>query len=216
VREPTPRWSRLDHDERRGQILAVARKLFSERSYAEVSAEEIAAAAGVRRGLLHHYFGGKRGLLLDVVRDVVGRTALPLPEQAADAPIEVLVGACVDGWLDLVQRDARLWFAVLGAEGFGSDPELVRIVADATDATVERIIEVLGAAPSPELRAVLRTYSGLAGEATREWLVRRSLTRAQTHALLSAALLALVRDVAPAVVAAGTTSRRSSTRRSAR
>ena len=58
-----------------------------------------------------------------------------------------------------------------------------------------------------ELRAVLRTYAGLVQLASGEWLHRRSLTRAQVHALLSTALVALIRDVVPAVVAAGAADR---------
>ena len=53
-----PRWQRLEHDERRQQILACARKLFSERNYAAVSTSDIAREAGVARGsaapLLRH------------------------------------------------------------------------------------------------------------------------------------------------------------------
>ena len=53
---PTTR-VRLEHDERREQILAAARRLFSERPPGEVSATDVAREAGVARGLLHHYFG---------------------------------------------------------------------------------------------------------------------------------------------------------------
>ena len=45
---PTPRWRRLDHDERRQQILACASRLFSERTYAAVSTTDIAKEAGRR------------------------------------------------------------------------------------------------------------------------------------------------------------------------
>ena len=47
----------------RGALLAAARRLFAERGYEAVSAEEVVAAAGVTRGALYHHFGGKPGLL---------------------------------------------------------------------------------------------------------------------------------------------------------
>ncbi|MGH9138990.1 MAG: TetR/AcrR family transcriptional regulator [Acidimicrobiales bacterium] len=194
-----PRWNRLEHGERRRQILDVARRLFSERSYADVSTEQIAEAAGIRRGLLHHYFGSKRDLFVEVVRDLLDRAAVPFDHDAIGT-MEEVVERNVERWLDFVERNSAMWFAVSGAEGFGRDPELERLVAATRDATVERIIQVLrldGA--TDELRAVLRSYGGLAELATREWLVHKSLSRAQTTALLSTALLALVREVVPAV-----------------
>ena len=53
------KFSRLDPAQRRDQILDAAGALFAERSYDEVSVEDIARAAGVARGLVHHYFGGR-------------------------------------------------------------------------------------------------------------------------------------------------------------
>ncbi|MGH9246555.1 MAG: TetR/AcrR family transcriptional regulator [Acidimicrobiales bacterium] len=200
----TPRWTRLGHDERRRQILAVARRLFSERHYAAVSTEEIARAAGIRRGLLHHYFGSKRDLFMEVARDLLDRVTLPIPvDDTPGASIEEVVAVNVDRWLDLVEHHAGAWFAAMDAEGFGRDPELLRLATNGRDVMVERIITVLRvAAPTEQLRAVLRAYAGLAEEASREWLQRRSLTRPQVHALLSTSLLAMLDEVAPAVEAA--------------
>src|SRR6478672_3960981 len=40
-------------------MLDAANDLFAERGYEDVSVEDIARAAGVTRGLVHHYFGGR-------------------------------------------------------------------------------------------------------------------------------------------------------------
>jgi TetR/AcrR family transcriptional regulator, repressor for neighboring sulfatase len=48
-------------------IVAAARRLYRERSPAEVTMREIADVAGVNRGLLHHYFGSKEDLLAAIV-----------------------------------------------------------------------------------------------------------------------------------------------------
>jgi AcrR family transcriptional regulator len=194
--EATPRWRRLEHDERRAQILAVARELFSERSYADVPTAEIATAAGIRRGLLHHYFGSKRELFLEVVRDILAQATMPFDDDHT-------LAANVERCLDFVEQNTATWFAVLGAEGFGHDREIEALVARARDATVERIIAVLGIAkPTDELRAVLRAFGGVAEVTTREWLQRRTISRAQAAALLTSTLLALVREVVPAVESA--------------
>jgi ATP-binding cassette subfamily B protein len=71
--------TRLDPDERRRQILDCASRLFSERHYGSVSLDRVAEAAGITRGLLHHYFGTKRELYLAVVADL----AATLPDGLA-------------------------------------------------------------------------------------------------------------------------------------
>lgn len=46
----------------RAALLEAGRKLFSERGYDAVAAEEIVTEAGVTRGALYHHFDGKAGL----------------------------------------------------------------------------------------------------------------------------------------------------------
>ena len=74
-----PKYSRLDPGQRREQILDAASALLAERPYDEVSIEDIASAAGVTRGLVHHYVGGRNELyiaLLEAARHPLrGRTA---------------------------------------------------------------------------------------------------------------------------------------------
>jgi AcrR family transcriptional regulator len=53
-----PKYTRLDAQQRRDQILDAANALFAERTYGEVTVEDIASSAGVTRGLVHHHFGG--------------------------------------------------------------------------------------------------------------------------------------------------------------
>ena len=59
---------------RRKQLLELGLKLFGQMSFAEVSIDDIAARAGISRGLLYHYFKGKRGFYTETVR--VGRTSV--------------------------------------------------------------------------------------------------------------------------------------------
>lgn len=68
MQSPSPRWTRLDPRHRREQILDVARRHFAERHYDAVSTAELAADAGVNRGLVYHYFGTKRELYLEVLK----------------------------------------------------------------------------------------------------------------------------------------------------
>ena len=48
-------------------ILDAANGLFAERAYDEVSVEDIASSAGVARGLVHHYFGGRKDVYIGLL-----------------------------------------------------------------------------------------------------------------------------------------------------
>ena len=202
-RTDTRRWHRLDHDERRGQILDCARRLFSERNYAAVSTSDIAREAGVARGLLHHYFGTKRDLYLEAVRTMMRMPANPVPLQAPGRGLEVVIGESVERWLQMLERNRGTWLAAIGGRGLGRDPEIEEIMDEARERAADRLIEALQTyeaeqAP-PELRAAIRAYSGFAEAASLEWLARNRLTREQLHALLVEGFLAIVDRVVPAV-----------------
>jgi AcrR family transcriptional regulator len=201
---PAPRWQRLDHDERRRQILACARRLFSERSYDAVSTTDIAAEAGVARGLLHHYFGTKRDLYLEVVRELMRMPSNPVPLQAPGRGLDHVIEESVDRWLTMLERNRGTWLAANATRGLGGgDPELEAILEDAREEAANRLIEALqtyeAQTAPPELRAAIRAYSGFAEAASIEWLARERLTRKQTSELLTKTFLNLVNEVLPAI-----------------
>jgi AcrR family transcriptional regulator len=199
----SPRWTRLEHDERRRQIIAAARRLFSKGHYSEVSMRDIAEEAGVARGLLHHYFESKRDLYLEAARDMLRTPALPVPT-GDGTPADVWERS-VDGWLDAIEAGRDAWLHAIRAGETGHDPEMRLILDEASEIIAERVIEAIGldSAEAPqELRAVVRAYGGLAQEATREWLERGRLTRAQVRVLLLGAMPLLARELLPDVLAA--------------
>jgi AcrR family transcriptional regulator len=201
---PAPRWQRLDHDERRRQILACARRLFSERSYDAVSTSDIAKEAGVARGLLHHYFGTKRELYLAVVRQLVRLPSNPVPLEAPGHGVEHVISESVDRWLTMLERNRGTWLAAIATRGHGGrDPELETILEEAREQAADRLIEALqtyeAETAPPQLRAMIRAYSGFAEAASIEWLERGRLDRAQMQTLLVNTFLSLVHDVLPAI-----------------
>jgi AcrR family transcriptional regulator len=199
-----PRFKRLDTAERRDQILAAARRLFSDRHYGAVSTADIAAEAGVTRGLVHHYFGGKRELYLEVVRSLLELPPGLFEAELASGDTETALRAAVDRWLDVSERSGGVLLAAHGAQGFGRDEEVERIFDEARERTADAVIAILrpgrpvAAAPA-ELRAAVRAYAGFVESATFDWLRGGPLRRAQLRELLVGGLLALDRDVIPRV-----------------
>lgn len=200
------RWHRLDSDERRAQILAAARRLFSERPYGEVSTIEIAAEAGVTRGLVHHYFGTKRSLYLEVVEELVGAPVLPLIEALSGGIVEAgsVPGwePSVDAWMELIESNHQAWLLAISAGETGQDRAMHEILDNARERTASQVIAVLGLDDSPEVRALVRAFGGFAEEITREWLSRGRLSREQARLLLVGSLPLMVERLLPHVLTA--------------
>jgi AcrR family transcriptional regulator len=181
------RGSRLEPDERRRQLLEAARKLFSERHYGAVSLDEIAAEAGVARGLINHYFGTKRDLYVEVVREMVRVPPLPVPEYVAGTSTRERVSQAIDGWLTMTSRNRGTWLDSIRSQGLG-DPEIAAVFEEAREDAAVRMVAILGLGPiedvAPERLAMMRAYGGLAEAATVQWLDHGRLTREQVHELL--------------------------------
>ena len=184
----SPGFKRLDPAERRDQILDAASALFAERPYDEISIEDIAAAAGVTRGLVHHYFGGRKGVYVallerigaqreDRLRPPVGGTARARVEDT------------VSRWLDWTQANRTVYLAALGRGEDIADPDVRRVVTDLVRRAVALLIGYHAdiAEDSPRLRHALECWTGLNRAATRRWL-RGEAARAATEELLASTL----------------------------
>lgn len=195
-----PRWSRLDPDVRRREILDAARALFATRPYTTVSITAVAEAAGVSRALVTHYFGGKRELFLEVLQGI-GQLGDVMPRTDLDLPIEQIVARNVDAWLDFMEANREFAFAIASIASLDRDPEIETLVDDMRDGIVDRmVVNHFGSAAVPShVRLVLRAYTGLAQVAVADWLSSGRATREQVHVLMTNGLLTLLRDVLPAV-----------------
>lgn len=58
-------------DERRQEILAAARELFSTKSYAKTTMRDVMEKLGIAKGTIYHYFKSKEDLLEAVVENIV-------------------------------------------------------------------------------------------------------------------------------------------------
>ena len=189
--DPTLR-TRLSPDARRQQILDAASELYRERRYDTVSLEELAAAAGVARGLLHHYFGSKRELFLAVMTQ---SARLPL-EQLPDLdgrPITERAAITMSWILDGARSYGQSWVNASGAEQWNSDNDVQALVDAADDRAARFMLDALGLPDDAGLRPRLRPVAAFTKALCREWLQRKSLTRDEVLELSTAAVLRAVR-----------------------
>jgi AcrR family transcriptional regulator len=186
-----PRRARLSTDARREQLVALGIDIFSERPFDEVSIDDIAAAAGISKGLLYHYFPSKRDFYVAVIRSAADEMqALTEPDPAL-GPRERLAAA-LERYLEYVETHARGYATVLRA-GIGSDPAVAEIVEEVRGAMVARLLDDLPAAAAGEgppvaLRVAVRGWVGFVEAASLDWLEHRGLARADLREMLIAAL----------------------------
>ena len=188
----TPRFSRLDPGQRRDQILDAANALFAERGYDEVSIEDIASSAGVTRGLVHHYFGGRKEVYIGLLERIGTMREEQLPPPAGRSARARLADD-VSRWLDWTEQNRTIWLGTIAHGEDIADPDVRRV----TD-LVRRAVALVAARhadiaqDSPRLRYALECWTALNRSATRRWL-QGEATREATHELLASTLEHLLR-----------------------
>jgi AcrR family transcriptional regulator len=184
----TPKYSRLAPARRREQILDAANALFAERAYDEVSIEDIASSAGVTRGLVHHYFGGRKEVYIALLERLVAVREEQLPPPLGRSARARLADS-VSRWLDWTEQNRTIWLATLGRGEDIADPDVRAVVLD----LVRRAVALVAAHhadiadDTPRLRYALECWTGLNRSATRRWL-QGEATREQTQELIASTL----------------------------
>ena len=125
----TPMYSRLDPGPRREQILDAVIALFSERGYDEVSVEDIASSAGVTRGLVHHYFGGRKEVYIALLERLGTMREEQLPPPVGRSA-RARVADDVSRWLEWTEDNRTIWLGTLGRGEDIADPDIRRVVTD--------------------------------------------------------------------------------------
>ncbi|WP_332666181.1 TetR/AcrR family transcriptional regulator [Aeromicrobium sp.] len=179
----------------RGALLTAGRRLFAERGFAGVPADEIVSAAGVTRGALHHHFGDKRGLFRVVFEQLEGEIVTDLGRLVGEGSDD-LVRRALAAFLDICERpDVRrialtdapgvlgwqTWREIEAEHGLGL---LIAMLADSP--TVSR------ATPAPVLAQLVL---GSITEAA--LLIAHADDRAAARKQAEASLLALYGDLLP-------------------
>jgi AcrR family transcriptional regulator len=171
-----PAFSRLEVDARRAQLLEVAAERFGQRPYDQVSVEDIADAAGVSRGLLYHYFPGKRSLYIAVIRAGIDRLieATTPPEDLS--PREQLRYS-LDAYISHALYQQHPYQMALHASS-SSDREVHALVDSARTALVDRVLASLDRSDhSAAVELALHGWVGYVESICLRWLAHQHVPR---------------------------------------
>ena len=186
----TPAYSRLDVDERRRQLLDASARIFTERRYDEVSMSEIAATAGISKGLLYHYFTNKQELFRATLEDAARDIALRIEPDESLPPAE-RVSASLGAYLDWIEAHEPSYVRLI--EDVGSVSEIRKLVTRVREDTAVLIASqaVEGEPPRALVTAALGWLWSMDGVCL-DWLARRHMTRDQVRDYLLATLFGSV------------------------
>ena len=179
-RRTPPKRTRLTVEDRRAQLLALGLRAFSGKAYDAISVDDIAAQAGISRGLIFHYFPTKHAYYLAVLGHAAEQLlAVTVPESAVDPTERLRAG--LEAYFGFVERHGKTYAALLRG-GVGSDPLVQRLVERTRGRIVETIRDALApvlptSAGGPHLRAGLRGWIGFVEALALDWIDHRDLTR---------------------------------------
>ncbi len=193
-REPR---TRLDTEERRSQLRALGLEHFGKTAYDDVSIDAIAAAAGISKGLLYHYFPTKKAFYAATVREASARLLERTETPKDKAPLEQLTEG-LDAYLDFVREHAAA-YTTLMRSGLGVDPEIAELVDETREKFVARLTQgILMESPSPLFELALRGWVGMCEHVSLAWTEdlaarkKRPVSQAQVRDLLAKSLIAIV------------------------
>ncbi|MBM9621952.1 TetR/AcrR family transcriptional regulator [Streptomyces zhihengii] len=170
---------RMGVEERRQQLIGVALELFSHRSPDDVSIDEIAAAAGISRPLVYHYFPGKQSLYEAALRRAADELA-GLFEEPHDGPLGARLLRVMGRFFDFVDEHGPGFSALMrGGPAVGSSTTHA-MIDGVRQAAYDQILAHLGVAePSPRLALVVRSWVSLAESTALIWLDGRLVPRGE-------------------------------------
>lgn len=172
---------------RRAELLAAAAHCFASRGFDDVSMDDIAASAGVTKGLLFYYFGSKRQCYLAVIGDFHRQLLDYAQSHTGDLSGHDLTAALLDRYLDFA-ANAEPAYRLIMSGGLGADPEVQAFIAAHRAQYRVLFTEMVlpGQTEPPALRIALEGFLSFMEGATLDWLNHRNISREALHRLIMA------------------------------
>jgi AcrR family transcriptional regulator len=189
---PAASGRRLGPDARRAQLVGVGLALMKEMPFDEVTAEVVARAGGVSKGLVFHYFPATRDLQVAILRAASAELLAELDVSAGLPPDEALqVG--LDAFVRYIEQQPASYQAVVRRAG--SDERLLEVFEATRAAVVDIVAATLGfSALPPGLRLVFRGWIAMVEECILHWVNEKPVPRDELLEFLRQAALRMLPD----------------------
>jgi len=162
---------------------------FASRAYEDISIDDLAAAAGISKGLLYHYFRGKREFYVETIR-ASSLKLRRLSEPDRKLPPMARLRASIDAHLNYIQEHGPAYAAIYRS-GVAVAPEVSDILEEHRGVVLRHFLRNLGVArPRPVLRTALRAWISMVEGASLDWIAHPALKRDQLRELLIASYVA--------------------------
>lgn len=183
---------RLGPEERRAQLVGVGLALMKEMPFDEVTAEIVARAGGVSKGLVFHYFPTTRDLQVAILRAAAGEL-LAQVDVATELPPEERLRVGLDAFVRYIEQHPASFQAVVRRAG--SDERLLAVFEDTRSAVVDIVAGALGLSElPPALRLVIRGWIAMVEECVLHWLDERPVPRDELIEFLRRAAVTMLPD----------------------
>ena len=138
----TPGRRRLSAEERRRQLVAIGLAKIVEKPIQDLPMDDIAAEAGISRGLLFHYFPTKTDFYLACVA-AAGRRMLRTTAPDEDLPGEEQVQQVTRLMIEQIERRRDFYLALVHGHAV-ADPRASEVMDSVRDGSTARVMAALG------------------------------------------------------------------------
>lgn len=142
VSDPVRR--RLSADDRRRQLVGIGLSRIIDTPIQDLSLDQVAAEAGISRGLLFHYFPTKTDFYLACIA-AAGRRILRNTAPSESDPGEVQVRKMVTAMIEQIDRRRAFYLTLVHGSGV-ADPRLADVHESVRSVSTDRVVRALGLA----------------------------------------------------------------------
>lgn len=143
-----------------------------------LTAPSVAAAAGVSKALVFHYFPTQRELQAAVADAAAGEIVTALAATDPSLPHTARLRAGIEAFVDYIEQQPATYAAI--ARDSGADGLLRAIIDRTRDAVVALVANAIGVEElAPTMRLYLLGWMALVEETTVQWVLQPAVTRSE-------------------------------------
>ncbi|EON24613.1 MULTISPECIES: TetR/AcrR family transcriptional regulator [Nocardioides] len=167
---------RLSADDRRRQLVGIGLSRIIDTPIQDLSLDQVAAEAGISRGLLFHYFPTKTDFYLACIA-AAGRRILRNTAPSESDPGEVQVRTMVTAMIEQIDRRRAFYLTLVHGSGV-ADPRLADVHESVRSVSTDRVVRALGLAPG--LQPVVHAWWAYVEDRALTWSGVASAERTET------------------------------------